>query len=59
MSSSQKDYSADKLNNDDGNNGASDQLADNQTQEVINASGGGMFEDQGQDEIELTQNDMT
>ena len=59
MSSSQKDYSADKLNNDDGKDGASEQLADNQTQEVINASGGGMFEDQGQDEIELTQNDMT
>ena len=47
MSSSQKDYSADKLNSDDGKNGASEQLADNQAQEVINASGGGMFEDQG------------
>ena len=47
MSSSQKDYSADKLNSDNGKDGASEQLADNQAQEVINASGGGMFEDQG------------
>ena len=47
MSSSQKDYSADKLNSDNGNNGASEQLADGQAQEVINTAGGGMFEDQG------------
>ena len=53
MSSSQKDndYSAaaaaaDKLNGE-GDDGASHQFVENNAQEVINAPGGGMFEDQG------------